>query len=276
MENMDIFHTLSEQITVRIRGSHEELHDGSWSETKQHGDYDLWLVLSGEVRIMVEGETYTAYPGDAVFFYPHQPYRASTTDAGCSFIFTHFDFDLGERPAILNAYPLAGIVPGRLIAEETELLRQAYPAFKARGPLSAMRLRGALFMLLSAIMLAYADGRYIGSFQRPRTSGPPADLALLQPVFHYIDGHLNRSLRICELAELAGMSDKYFIAYFKRALGLTPGQYIYHLRMHKARELLYKRSFSVKEIADQLGYPDAYSFSKAFKKFYAIPPSRFI
>lgn len=276
MGNLDIFNTLSEQITVRIRACHEGQHDSGWSETKQHGDYDLWHVLSGEVRIVVDGQAYTARPGDVVFFYPHQPYRAFTTDAGCHFIFTHFDFDLGERPTILNEYPLAGIVPGRLIAEETELFRLAYPSFKTRGPMSAMRLRGALLMLLSAILQAYAAGSYTGSFRLPRTSGPPADITRLQPVFERMNDQLHRPPRIPELAQLAGMSEKYFIAYFKRALGMTPGQYIYHLRMHKARELLYKRSYSVKEIADQLGYPDAYSFSKAFKKFYDTPPSRFI
>lgn len=276
MEGLAIFNTLSEQIAVKLRACHEERHDGSWSETKQHSDYDLWLVTGGEVRLVMDGREYAAHAGDTVFFYPHQPYRAFTTDAGCSFIFTHFDFSLGERAAILNEYPLAGVVPGRLIEAETALFRQAYPPFKAREPLSAMRLRGNLFTLLAGIMQSYASGSYAGDFQRPGASGPPADLAALQPVFQFIDTDHQRPVRVRELAQLAGMSEKYFIAYFKRALGMTPGQYMYHLRMHKARELLYRRSLSVKQIADRLGYPDAYSFSKAFKKFYGTPPSRFI
>jgi len=276
MDGLAIFNTLSEQIAVRLRACHEECHDGSWSETKQHGDYDLWQVTSGEVRLVVDGREYAAHAGDIVFFYPHQPYRAFTTDAGCGFIFTHFDFSLGERSAVLNEYPLAGIVPGRLIEAETAQFLLAYPPFKAREPLSAMRLRGSLLMLLAGIMQAYANGSYTGHFRRPDASGPPADLAALQPVFQFIDDDRRRPIRVRELAQVAGMSEKYFIAYFKRALGMTPGQYIYHLRMHKARELLYGRSLSVKQIADQLGYPDGYSFSKAFKKFYGTPPSRFI
>ncbi|MGO4374436.1 helix-turn-helix transcriptional regulator, partial [Paenibacillus sp. MCAF20] len=87
---------------------------------------------------------------------------------------------------------------------------------------------------------------------------------------------LHQPVRIGELAELAGMSEKYFILYFKQALGITPGSYIYQLKMNRARELLYSRTFSIQQIAGLLGYPDPYSFSKAFKKYYKVPPSKFV
>ncbi|MBO1515444.1 helix-turn-helix domain-containing protein [Metabacillus sp. BG109] len=46
--------------------------------------------------------------------------------------------------------------------------------------------------------------------------------------------------------------------------------------MNRARELLYSNRYSIKQIADMLGYPDPYSFSKAFKKYYKMPPSQFV
>jgi AraC family transcriptional regulator len=72
------------------------------------------------------------------------------------------------------------------------------------------------------------------------------------------------------------MSEKYFIRYFKQALGVTPGQYMIQLRMNRARDLVYTQRYSMQQVASLLGYPDAYSFSKAFKKHYKVPPSKFV
>jgi AraC-like DNA-binding protein len=98
----------------------------------------------------------------------------------------------------------------------------------------------------------------------------------LQPVFGYLHEHLQRPIAIRELAELIGMSEKYFITYFKNTVGVTPGYYLYQVRMNRARDYLYLEQYSIKQIAELLGYPDPYTFSKAFKKYYNRPPSRFV
>lgn len=69
-----------------------------------------------------------------------------------------------------------------------------------------------------------------------------------------------------ELAALAGLSEKYFRTRFKRQYGLTPAAYLTKARMEYARFLLLEGEQSVKRIAEQLGYPDLYSFSKQFKQ----------
>jgi AraC-like DNA-binding protein len=43
--------------------------------------------------------------------------------------------------------------------------------------------------------------------------------------------------------------------------------------MKRALAYLYQRKYSVKEISDMLGYPDQYTFSKAFSRVYDFPPS---
>ncbi|MDF2921437.1 MAG: AraC family transcriptional regulator [Paenibacillaceae bacterium] len=276
MSKLDIFNDLSEQISVRIRSCFDEHHGSDWKESKLHGDYDIWLMLAGEARIDTYEGDYLAQAGDAVFFYPNLSYTASTGSEGCRFIFIHFDFSVGNQSKILNDYGLAGIVPGSLIAEEGRQFRLAYDAFKTRSSMSALALKGSLLTLLARIISIYGEGNFAGKFQHSQPAGYTTSMAALQPVFNYIHDHLYKSVRIQQLAEVAGMSEKYFISFFKNALGITPGQYVYHLKMNKARDLLCKRKYSIKQIADQLGYPDAYSFSKAFKKFYHTPPSKFI
>jgi AraC-like DNA-binding protein len=76
-------------------------------------------------------------------------------------------------------------------------------------------------------------------------------------------------------AAIAGMSEKHFIALFKEVAGITHSRYSYQLKMNRAREYIYGKRLSCKEIAAMLGYPDQYSFSKAFGKHSNVPPSRF-
>jgi AraC family transcriptional regulator len=276
MNNINIFNELSEQITVRIRSCNDELHNRDWIENKLHSDYDIWYITAGYVHIKTNEGEVRAETGDAVFFYPNIPYNAWTGEVGCKFIYIHFDFGVGNHYKILDGFPLSGVIPSEFIHREAQIFCHAYESFKAQSNLSGIQLKGSFFILLAKIIESYGQGCFKGTFQRSKPyRSQAADFVTLQPVFEYIHANLHRAIRIKEIADVVTMSEKYFIFFFKKAIGLTPGQYIFHLKMNKASVLLYERKYSVKQIASFLGYSDAYSFSKAFKKFYNIPPSRF-
>lgn len=76
-----------------------------------------------------------------------------------------------------------------------------------------------------------------------------------------------------QLAEIAGLSEKYFRRIFKRQYGQTPASYQTKIRLEYARFLLAESGQSVKQVAQATGYPDPYSFSKQFKQWMGYPPS---
>lgn len=277
MHKFDLFNELSEHVQLRIHSCREESHGPGWTESKAHLDYDLWFVESGQVRIRVESGEHHAGPGDVIFFYPYVPYSADTTMEGCRFIYVHFDFGIGDHFRILDDFNLPGVVPGDLIREDARLFCDAYGHYRQNRSMSAVRLKGCLHIFLAGLMSAYESGRYSGNFQMPSARKDRGKkISALQPVLSYIQDHLHRPVSVRELADKAGMSEKYFITCFKKAVGLTPGKYIHQLRMNRARDYLYQKRYSVRQIADFLGYPDPYTFSRAFKKYYHVPPSRFV
>lgn len=277
MQSLHIFNELAEHILLRVNACTDVAHPGDWTETKRHPDYDLWCLREGKIEIRIGDRTHVASAGDLVLFSPAVAYAASTSGTGCRFAYVHFDFGLGHQQRILDHFRLAGIFPGSLASEELRSFLEAYDHYRGNAPMSGIRLKGCLTVLIAKIMERYGRGEYEGQFAEAASDRRTTrSLAALQPVFDDIGARLHRPIRIGELAAIAGMSEKYFIAYFKQALGVTPGQYLYQLRMNRARELLYAKQYSVQQIADLLGYPDPFSFSKAFKKYYKVPPSKFV
>lgn len=277
MDSLDIFNELSELIKLQINSCSEVAHPNSWIERRQHKDYDLWCIQEGRIEIRIQEEVYHASEGDMILFTPKVAYTATTLSTSCKFIFTHFDLSLGNHPRILDNFQLSGIIDNTLVEEEIRLFLGTYEQYKRSAPMSGIRLKGCLTILIAKIMEQYGRKQYRGEFTYfPTNQKLTMDLVKLQPVFDFIHEHLHQTIRVEEIAAVAGMSEKYFISYFKQALGLTPGRYINQLKMNRARELLYLKRYSIQQIASMLGYPDPYSFSKAFKKYYKVPPSKFV
>lgn len=270
-----IFDDLAEHIRIRIHSCHEAGHDDGWIESKVHRHFNLWVIQSGTVKVKKHGRTFVAHAGDAVFFFPFVPYSA-TNKGNCRFIYTHFSFHLGDHGSILHDFPLSGTVPKQLIESEVQAFKEAFRIYSMHANMSELRLKASFTIVLAKIIEAYGNGSYTGSFDDtvPDNRASQKSFAL-QPVLQYVESHLHCPVSIKELADEAGLSEKYFIVYFKKALGITPGQYIYQQKMNKARDYLYTGKYTIHDIACLLGYADLYTFSKAFKKYYHVPPSKF-
>ncbi|WP_416149902.1 helix-turn-helix transcriptional regulator [Salipaludibacillus sp. HK11] len=278
MGSVDIFNDLSEHVSLQIHSCQRNHHNGDWAETKVHNDYDLWLIESGQITLKTGNTIATGKKGDLVFFYPQAPYTASTTQEGCKFIFVHFDFGIGNHFRILNDFKLSGIIPGKIVYDESVLFQRSFEQYDRNTSMSQLRLKSCFTLLVTKIIEKYGDGEYKGEFLDglPHEREQTKNLYLLNPVFNYIHENIHKSLKICQLARIAGVSEKYFITFFKKSVGMTPGKYMNQLKMNKARDYLYQRRYAVNEIAELLGYPDLYTFSKAFKKYYKVSPTKFL
>jgi AraC-type DNA-binding domain-containing proteins len=275
--NMGILSDLSELISLRMKSFLALQHDGAWIEHRAHIDYDLWFIQEGTVAITIDGIEHLAKPGDVVFFYPDIPYQAaSSSHQQCRFTYIHFDFEIGKQQRILNDFQLSGIVPHELIQEEVELFSKASALAGGSASGNRLYLKACLTAVVAKIIELHGQGQYTGAFiRRNETRTTSGGLELLHPVFEYINQHIHQTIRVNELAALVGISEKYFITSFKKTLGITPGQYIYQIRMNRARDYLNERKYSIQQIATLLGYPDPFTFSKAFKKYYQVAPSKF-
>ena len=88
---------------------------------------------------------------------------------------------------------------------------------------------------------------------------------------HYSDSGLS----VASVAEHFCFSPSYLTRLFKEQEGLTPIQFIDETRMKKAIELLNHRTLTVNQIAEAVGYKNQFYFTKRFKRYFGMPPTKY-
>jgi AraC-like DNA-binding protein len=84
-----------------------------------------------------------------------------------------------------------------------------------------------------------------------------------------------RQWTLGELASDAGLSRTSLAERFRKTMGNTPLNYLRTVRMQKAVSILSESERSLEQIAQEVGYQDAFSFSKVFKRTMGVAPREF-
>jgi len=155
-----------------------------------------------------------------------------------------------------------------------EEISRMFPPYQGRlqppredtTPATSCRIQGLLLVTISRL-LHTLDGSTLDSFQ--------PQYYQLKPALDYMQSHyrLNPSLR--DIAARVNLAPNYFHRQFTALFGITPFNYMMTQRLNKARHLLSSTSFSVKEIAEEVGYENPLYFSRVFTAQLNIPPSRY-
>ena len=81
-------------------------------------------------------------------------------------------------------------------------------------------------------------------------------------------------LTVEKIAENVYLDSSYIRRIFSKYKGRTIVDYLTDYRMKEARKLLEKGGIPVGRVAEMVGYTDQGYFSKCFKKYYGMTPSR--
>ncbi|MGG1516466.1 response regulator [Paenibacillus oryzisoli] len=93
----------------------------------------------------------------------------------------------------------------------------------------------------------------------------------------YLRAHYASSITLQQLSRQFGLVPNYLSAIFKKARGVTPGEYVTVWRVQQAKSLMANSpELLLKDIADRVGYADPLYFSRVFKKVTGQSPSEFM
>lgn len=229
-------------------------------------DFVVLLVLKGAGRLQLDGQRAELRSLDCTWLPPGQPHRyEADAQQAWTLAWAHLRGEQAE------AYLRQIGPPGTALAlGQSELARDRfetlYAAVRAEAhPAQPLCLHAAL-------------ANWLAGLARNRCSQEPATntgTRRLQTLRRFLRENLHRRINLAEMAAVAGCTPNHLSALFRREIQDSPASYFLHLKMARACELLRGTDLSVAEIADALGFDDAFYFSRCFRRCYHTSPSRY-
>ncbi len=94
-------------------------------------------------------------------------------------------------------------------------------------------------------------------------------------IIDYVEAHLSRSIALCELAALLGMSSFHFSRKFRADFGIPPHSFVMEQRIKRAKAMLRKGTTPLKIIAADCGFSDQSHMNRLFRRATGVTPTEF-
>ncbi len=227
--------------------------------------YDkFYFIIDGECTIKINGEEYTATPGQ-LFLLPYNSTQSLYT--GLDKTVTKYWFhcllpcggkDLSERlrlPHFINVDNVPYV---------EDLFKRILAAEKQYSLVKKLTQKADILNLL-----AY----YIRSSKAVEPSIRHNDKVTY--ILSYIEQNLTSNITLEELSSLLHYHPSYFLRFFKAELGTTPMAYIRKQRIARARRLLLDGNITIQDLSIRTGFQSPHYFTRCFKKETGMTPTEY-
>jgi AraC-like DNA-binding protein len=270
----DLIKQLNEMVfTIQLVG--QTKCDPTWNKPpKQHQFHSFWFVSKGRGTFILDGKHHSAEPGKLFVIIPGTVFERipDPTDpleyyfvrfavAGAAEVEGQWTF----RTSLNEGFPLHGSYMLHNAPVICNLFEQLHYLWQRRGNMVAMRRKILFYELLLAIAHDFRSHYVTGS----------TTLAIEHTIEHMVN-HYPEDLNLLDLAAIAGLSPSHYSRLFKKYSGHSPIDYLAHLRMDRAKELLSLSDYRLKAISQSVGYSDEFYFSRLFKKIVGMSPTAYV
>jgi AraC-like DNA-binding protein len=261
-------HALSIRLarsTIRMR------HAPSWRIDKSNQVHDLIVCLSGGAHYVIDGKETSVRPGGALLIPARTRFRGRHVEGDLyTGIAQHFTLELFGNVDFIAQMELMPVAPLR----GWDVLEPLVRHYHDTAPPSATTL--AQHHQFMVFLLQYLEDAFLGWREHSVGAMAGQDALSLHIMLSaarlaadpLADGALNGVL------DRAPYNADYFRRAFRERIGYTPQKFLEFKKMERAMHIL-GTGKSVKETAAEIGYEDAYFFSRMFKRYLGASPSTY-
>ena len=247
-----------------------------------HEKIQFWLVLEGQARFEIAGDTFTLQQGEGVFINSNI-IHVSTPDGQQDTQLYTLLFDpsaLGGvdqvglkyvRP-ILDCQALHYLILKPQIDWQKDILTHLMQILNTAEEqnfgyeLEQKNELGILWLILV---------RNVRSLLTERLHKNLADEARIKTMLEFIHQNYASSLTLSEIAGSAQLSKSECCRCFQRTLRLSPFEYLIQIRISAAASLILTTNRSIGDIAESVGFNGLSYFHKTFKSILHMTPMEF-
>ncbi len=232
-------------------------------ERENYNNYMIFYILSGRLSVTSGERTMVADKSKVGFLNCHLPHEYHTI-GHTEFLWVHLDGGITGKFYTHLTRLYGGFVfshPGA--AEVKTMLARLVNCYQSGQHMQETERSRQLYVLLTHLL----DG---GSSVLQMEDQP-----LFAPALRFLQENLDKPITLHEMAATVNMSHSHFSHLFKKYYGCSPYEYLILERINRAKYLLKTTALPIKEIALQVGYLNASTFSSAFSTKVGLSPTAF-
>ncbi len=251
-----------------ICGGVERMRPDYVVDRKNFPYYAIELVAEGEGSVVLNGTEYALSAGSIFAYGPDTPHtiRCHPTHVMKKY---YLDFVGSDAVRLLkraklktDAKSYAAFVTGGVheLIDLFELLLRNGINSGPLVPAICTSLTQLLFLKIQQLSL-------------PQGEAVPKAYATYERIRHYIDNQFLLLHSAKDIAKQCAVTPVHLSRLFGRYCDCGAYQYLLRRKMNYAAGLLMKEGLLVKEVAQKLGFADAFRFSRSFKRVFGIAPN---
>ena len=230
------------------------------AEPRNHESFAF--VTNGTLGYTKEGKTVQIKAGQVAYIAKGSVDESGAYDCDAvSYMAVNFNFEKKVQKAD-SAFPFKTVCSDKNAYQYENMFQKAVKEYSLDLPGSRMICNGILCQMIGML---YND---LGFNHVNYKMAGKIEIAL-----DYINQNYSRpDLKISELAEITGISEKHFRRLFFDIYKKKPHEFLRDFRLNKAELLIQNTVKSISDIALQCGFSDVYSFSHCFKHTFGLAP----
>ena len=245
-----------------------------------HDFIEIVIILKGKGHFLINGTDIPITEGNVLLLNPGTYHKSiplpSHTLTECYLAFTDVEFINTPKNffPLFHGQKILGKLPEKAKKEIFQLCSAMNQESLSRNTGRYFMLKAYLIQVLCLLLRfdqqeELSDEHHMKGYEFKS----PNKTYVVQQIMKYMESHYREKISLDQIAENMYLSPFYISKLFKSETGDTPINYLISLRMEKAKELLDRNpSLSIQQTAAQVGYEDAYHFSKLFKKYFGLSP----
>jgi len=228
--------------------------------------YLIHCVLSGSGSFTVGNIKYHLDPGDAFLIRPNQTVLyAADQNSEWEYAFFAFNGAVARQLLDRTSFETKDVIHIKDIGV-CDLIKETTKGIAGHGGSKDLYAVTQLMKIL--LCLAEQKDTSDNAEYHPLRSD-------IKSVLDYIAQHYAENVTVAKLADLIALDRSYFCRIFKKAVGMSPKQYLIEMRLDKARLMLTETTLPITRISLLVGFQSFPAFSRLFVNKYQQSPRKY-
>lgn len=224
----------------------------------------LHFIREGKVQLFYGGQNIILSEGDIFCKFPNTIYTYKMVPSDKSLRMAWITFDGLQAKQILTMIGFSEGTPyliGSFDKDIEMVLQQIYQRCRGNSRKQLMTMYSLMYRIFSKLL--------------PDQEHEPKQTQndWVRQSLDFINAYYTDKITVEDVAKYVQLHRTHLSKIFTKQVGVPPSKYIIQVRLDQGKKLLLEGELTVTEVALSVGYPDIYSFTRAFTREFGVSPN---